>query len=269
MARRAGVPVVAAVAGVLFAAPAFADVSVSPTSAAQGSGENLTFHVTNTGTRPVGTVTLRLPDDTPVAEVYPLSVDDWAPRIDMRTLSTPLATIHDGTPVSQTAKAITWLAMPGKALAPGRSADLAVAIGPLPELASMQFTIVTTYADGKPGPAMPPASLTLTPAPAGQAPAAHAGHGGTADTAGSSDAEDAAFAQVVAQAQRGPSFWSVAGWIFAGLAVLAGLMLMMRGRHRAEEDDEPEDEDARDDAAQDDAAQAKEPVTGGRWSYRG
>jgi uncharacterized protein DUF1775 len=274
MARRLGVPAVAAVVAVLGAGPALAGVTVTPPSAAQGSGENLTFHVTNTGTLPLGTVTLRLPDDTPVAEVYPLSNDDWAPKIEMRPLSTPLATIHGGSPVTETAGAITWLAMPGSALAPGRSADLAVAIGPLPALSSMRFTLETAYADGKPGPVMP-ASLTLTPEVAGQAADAHAGHG-TAAPATGAGSEDAAFRAIAGRADRGPSFWSIAGWVVAALALLGVLLARWRGRHRAEEDDEPDEDEAADPARDPETREpeargpeAREPAAAGRWSYRG
>ena len=271
MARHAGVTLVAAAAGAfLGAGPALADVTVSPPSAVQGSGENLNFHVTNTGTQPMATVTLRLPADTPVAEVYPLSVDNWAPKIDMRTLSSPLPTIHGDTTTTQTTSAITWIAMPGRTLAPGKSADLGVAIGPLPDLSSMQFAVSATYTGGKPGPVMPPATLTLTPATAGSAAQTHAGHGGTvAATADPSDAENAAFAAVVAQAQRGTPIWSIAGWVVAGLALLGGLGLVLRGRHRAEEDDEPDEDESG--AVTPDAVDEQEPVAAGsgKWAFKG
>lgn len=240
MARRTGVPAVAAVIGALVATPAFADVSVSPSSAVQTTGENLTFHVTNTGTAPIGTVVLKIPDDTPVAEIYPLSVDDWAPKIQLKDLATPLATIHGGTPAKQSASSITWIAMPGRQLAVGTSTDLSIAIGPLPTLSSMSFTLVTTYADGTPGPTMP-AQIALTPAAEGQA-ATH-GHAGTATGATGDDAEEAAFAAAVADATRGPSIWAIGGWVVAGLALVGAAIYFLRGRHRADEDDEPEDED--------------------------
>jgi hypothetical protein len=201
----------------------------------------------------------------------------------MKTLATPLATIHGGTPATETAKAITWLAMPGHQLAPGKSADLSVAIGPLPTLSTMQFTIVSTYADGSAGPVMPPASLTLTPDTTGQVATAHdhtgTATGTTADTTGdtaASDEENAAFASAIADATRGPSIWSIGGWVIAGLALLAGAIYFLRGRHRAEEDDEPDDEDeahkapaasaAKDPAAND--GDEKQPVTAGKWSLR-
>jgi hypothetical protein len=269
LARRAGVPALAAAIGALIAAPALADATVSPTTSVQGGGENLTFHVTNTGTAPLATITLKIPDDTPVAEAYPLSVDKWAPKIRMKTLSTPLTTEH-GLPATQTTSSITWLAVAGERLAPGQSADLPIALGPLPTLSSMQFTVSATYANGSPAPAMPPVTLTLTPAAPGQAVTGH-DHGGTAagSTGTAADpaaaAEDAAFKKAVDNATRGPSILSIAGWVVAALALLAAGFYFLRGRHRAE-DDEPEDEQP--EAAAEPTKDEKEPVTAGKWSLK-
>ncbi len=260
--HRAGVLAAAVTAGVLGAAgPALADVTVSPPSAEQGSGVNLTFTVTNTGTAPISRVKLVLPADTPIAEVYPLSVDDWAPQITPMTLATPLTGVHGGSPVTQTASAITWIAAGGKTMAPGTSADLAVAVGPLPATTAMTFTVQSTYADGRPGPAMPPVKLALTPATGGQS-GGHTTHGGT--TGGNPDADAATFEQLIEQADDGPGFWSVAGWVLAALAAAAAGVMVIRGRHRAEptgDDDEPQKDEP------------EEPVAAGAarvtsWSYR-
>ena len=268
-ARRAGVLAVAAAAGMLavagpaVAGPAVADVSVSPTSAEQGSGANLTFRVNNPARSAITRVTLVLPPDSPVAEVYPLSVDDWAPQITQQKLTQPLTTIHGGTPVTITAKDITWIAMPGKAIAPGRYADLGIALGPLPTLSQMRFTVQPTYADGASGP-VSPVLLTLTPAAPGAAAAGHAGHGGApaAGTAtGGSDAEDAAFAAVVAQAERGPSWWSILGWIAAALAGIGAVAAILRGRRKPAPDGGA-DEDA-DVTGSDDVSAETEPVAAG------
>ena len=273
-ARRAGVPALVMVIGTLVATPAYADVTVSPTTAVQGSGENLTFHVTNTGAKPLGTVSLRLPADEAIAEMYPLSADDWAPKTQLRTLATPLATIHGGTPVTEAPSAITWLAMPGRALAPGKSTDLSVAVGPLPTISSLRFTIVTTYADGTAGPNLP-AAVSLTPPLGGSAATGHSAHD-AAKPADTSGAEEAVFAAAVAEAQRGPSIWAIGGWVVAALALIGVAVTALRGRHRAKDDDEPEDEDetkAADEAAvgtkaTDEAGAVKEPVTAGKWSLR-
>jgi len=268
--RRAGVLTAAAAAAVLgTAAPALADVTVNPASAVQGSGENLTFRVTNTEKVPVTRIKLVLPADSPIAEVYPLSVDDWAPQITTRDLQTALPTIHGDTSTTETAAAITWFAVPGKSLAPGKSTDLSVAVGPLPTLSQMQFTIQTTHADGSAGAAMPPATLALTPGTAEQQAAAHAGHAATGTTADGS-ADDSAFAAVVAQADQGPSMWSIAGWIFAALAAAAAIFAWVKGRRKqgpaadAEDAEKPTDKTeptAKAEAAS--ADDAKEPVGAG------
>ena len=211
------------------AGPALADVTVDPPSAVQGSGQNLTFRVTNTEQSPITRVKLVLPADTPIAEVYPLSVDDWAPQITNRKLQTPLATIHGGTPATETASAITWIAMPGKALAPGKSADLSVAVGPLPTLSQMQFTVQATL-DGSAAPvAMPPVSLTLTAATAADQAAAAAGHAGHEGTGTTTD-ESGSLLPVTTDRSQG--FGSIAGWIVAALAGAAAVFALIRGRRR-------------------------------------
>ena len=262
--RRAGVLAVAVAAGVLCAAsPAAADVTVSPPSAPQGSGTNVTFKVTNTARSPITRLKLVLPAELPVAEAYPLSVDDWAPQITTRSLDTPLTSIHGAEPVTETAADITWIAMPGKALAPGKSADLPVAMGPMPMSAQMSFTVQATYADPAKGAALPPAVLSLSPAVPGQEGAAHPGHGGTGTT--TTDTDAATFAALI-DANDGPGFWTIAGWVVAALAAAAGAVAVLRARRRpqapaaeAGAEVEPEDKEL--------VSAAKAPrVTG--WSYR-
>jgi Domain of unkown function (DUF1775) len=196
---------------------------VNPASAPQGSGATVTFRVTNTAPEAITRVTLVLPPDTPVAEAYPLSVADWAPQVTQRKLSRPLTTIHGGPPVSVTARDITWTAMPGRSLAPGRYADLSVALGPLPAVSRMSFVVRASYAGGA-APAMPPAVLSLTPAAAGRPPA-HPGHGSLART-GPADAA------VVAPGGRGPDRASIAGWIAAGLLTIGMVVAFPRSRWR-------------------------------------
>ncbi|MFI7603003.1 DUF1775 domain-containing protein [Actinoplanes sp. NPDC049681] len=241
--RRAGILAATVAAGVLgLAAPAAADVTVSPPSVPQGSGQDLGFRLTNTAKSPITRLKLILPADTPVAEVSPLSVPDWAPLIENRRLETPLPTIHGGTPVTETTGSITWIAMPGKALPPGKSTDLTVAIGPMPSTGTtMTFTVQPTYADPAKGAPMPPVALALTPGD-GSAAAGHAGHGGTTtDT----DADAATFAALAQAADDGPGFWTIAGWVVAALAAAAGVIAVLRSRRRPAPADEgtPAEED--------------------------
>jgi hypothetical protein len=291
LARRAGALAVAAAAGALVATPALADVTVSPQAAVQGGGADFDFKVTNTGDKPIGTVTLTLPADSPVAEAYPLSTDNWAPKITTRKLTEALPSIHTGIPVTEATSAITWIAMPGSGLAPGTSTDLRISLGPMPTLSNYRFSLTTAYSDGSPGPAMTPPTVTLTRATAEQQAAIaaeHAGHEAAGDTGTTADDpdENAQFAQVVGDATRGPSIWSIVGWIVAGAALLGGAGLMFRSRHRAEEDDEPSDEEDTASVAPTDSAgpagsaasadsatptendEDKEPVAAGKWSLK-
>ncbi|BBH71023.1 hypothetical protein ACTI_77080 [Actinoplanes sp. OR16] len=271
MARRAGVLTVVSAAAVLAAAgPAAADVTVSPASAPQGSGANLTFRVTNDGAEPITEVTLKIPADSPIAEVYPLSVNDWAPKISWQRLSQPLAQIHGATPVDEVPSAITWIAVNGTAIAPGESADLSVALGPLPTLSSVAFTLDGRYADGSAAPAMPPASLSLTPSDGTATTSHHGGTGttGTDETGALSPEEQAAYNDILAESD-GPTVVSLAGWGVAALALLGAGWAMLRNRHRASED-EPEPDDGEPDAAA--AGADREPVaagSGSKWAFKG
>jgi hypothetical protein len=199
--------------------------------------------------------------------VFPLSVPDWAPQIENMKLAKPLTSVHGGAPVTETAAAITWIAMPGKALAPGKSADVAVALGPLPLVSQMRFVVEPTYADGKPGPALPAATLTLTPAVDGQQAPGHATtHGGAAT---GSDPDAARYAELVAQAEQGGGFWSVAGWIVAALAAAAAVVAVLRGRRRGDPEPATDSDSAEPEAGE---PEAGEPVGAGAkvtsWSYR-
>jgi len=263
--RRAGVLAATAAAGVLgLAAPASADVTVSPPAVPQGSGQNLAFKLTNTGASPITRVKLVLPPELPVAEVYPLSVDNWAPQIEQKKLDAPLSAIHGAQPVTETAASITWIAMPGKALPPGGSADLTVAMGPMPTgRAAMSFTVEPTYADPAKGKPMPPVALSLTPAVPGQeAGAGH--HGGATTTEGTSDADAATFAALAEAADEGPGFWTIAGWVVAALAAAAGAVAVLRARRRPPAS--AGDEEATEEKELATAGAGKPRVTA--WSYR-
>ncbi|RKN39400.1 DUF1775 domain-containing protein [Micromonospora endolithica] len=172
--RRAGV-VTALVTLAVLAWPGAAyaaDVTITPTEARQGEAVKLEFVVPEdrAGTR-TERIEVRLPVDAPIAEVYPMSVDGWAPRIDSRVLDTPVAGIHSTT-VGMVTSAVTWVRMPGSAAGPAR---LTLSMGPLPRADRLAFEVLQTYADGtvvrRSGPAGP--ALTLLPG----APGAVAGHG--------------------------------------------------------------------------------------------
>ncbi|MFJ6166455.1 DUF1775 domain-containing protein [Micromonospora orduensis] len=183
--RIVAVTALAATGLLLWPATAYAaDVTTTPTEARQGDAVRLEFSVPQ---ERAGTTTtqieVRLPADAPVAEVYPMSVDGWAPRISSRTLDTPVTGIHSSG-VSTVTTAVTWVRV-GEA-SPG-PAQLALSMGPLPQAEKLTFEVVQTYADGTvvrwadaAGPHRAPV-LTLLPAAAGGAgPVGHGGHGAPA-----------------------------------------------------------------------------------------
>ncbi|WP_067500999.1 DUF1775 domain-containing protein [Actinoplanes sp. TFC3] len=273
--RRAAILAATVAAGVLgLAAPAVAGVTVNPPSAPQGSGQDLAFRVTNTASTPITKVKLVLPVDQPLAEIYPLSVDDWAPVIETKQLSTPV-TATDGTKLTQTTASITWVAAPGKSLAPGGSAELTAAMGPMPSTSDMAFTVQATYADPAKGVPLAPVKIALTPAQAGQEYGGHAAHSGTSGgTADSSDVDDATFAALAASANSGPSVWSIAGWVVGGLAVAFAVAVLIRSGRRLPEPDAGEARFGGEEPAEEPAGADKELATAGGkpktsgWRYQ-
>ena len=191
----------AAIAGAAaFAAPASADVTVTPTQLTdadsttvtkaqpvQGEAARLAFTVTTTSrTASTTRVQVLLPVATPIAEVYPLSAPDWAPAITGKQLDKPVQGLH-GTQIDQVVTAITWTAMPGQAVKPGGSSVLQVEAGPMPAADQIVLKLVQTYSDGTV--TRSDATVRLSP-PTGQAQGqGHGAHGGTtADTAGAPEA---------------------------------------------------------------------------------
>ncbi|MEU8170150.1 DUF1775 domain-containing protein [Micromonospora sp. NPDC049004] len=161
-----------------------ADVTTTPTEARQGDAVRLEFSVPEerAGTKTTR-IEVRLPADAPVAEVYPMSVDGWAPKISSRTLDKPVTGIHSSG-VSTVTTAVTWVRVGAGTSGP---AQLALSMGPLPQAERLTFEVVQTYADGTvvrwagADGAHPAPVLNLLPAAAGAAgPAGHGGHGAPA-----------------------------------------------------------------------------------------
>ncbi|MBQ0907007.1 DUF1775 domain-containing protein [Micromonospora sp. U21] len=221
-----------------------ADVTTTPTQARQGDAVRLEFTVpeerAGTTTRQIE---VRLPADAPVAEVYPMSVTGWAPRISSRTLDRPLAGIHSSV-VSTVTTAVTWIRV-GKG-EPG-PARLALSMGPLPQAERLTFEVVQTYADGTvvrwadaTGAHRAPV-LTLLPAAAGAAgPAGHGGHGapaaGAATDPGAGDAAPADRANGAGE-ESGSADAMLASGLLAGLgggAAIGWLVSRWRRRDPAE-----------------------------------
>lgn len=147
--RRRGALVAAlATAGVLlWPATAWADgVTFTPTEAQQGNSVKLEFVVPDErpGVR-TERIEIRMPTDTPVAEVWPLSVPGWAPKITTRKLDAPVTGLH-GPATDVVTAALTWTRAPGQAdQGPAR---LVFSMAPLPQTDRLTFELTQTYADG-------------------------------------------------------------------------------------------------------------------------
>ncbi|MET8119747.1 DUF1775 domain-containing protein [Micromonospora sp. NPDC005189] len=202
-----------------------ADVTTTPTEARQGDAVRLEFTVPEerAGTK-TRQIEVRLPADAPVAEVYPMSVNGWAPRISSRTLDKPVAGIHS-TGVSTVTTAVTWVRVGESEPGPAR---LALSMGPMPQVERIAFEVVQTYADDTvvrwadaTGAHRAPV-LTLLPAAAGAAgPAGHGGHGTAAADAGTNPDAGVAAEPANGAGGAGEESGSADGMLAAGL--LAGL----------------------------------------------
>ncbi|MFI6243455.1 DUF1775 domain-containing protein [Micromonospora sp. NPDC050795] len=207
-----------------------ADVTTTPTEARHGEAVRLEFSVPEerAGTK-TKQIEVRLPADAPIAEVYPMSVDGWAPRLSSRTLDKPLPGIHSSG-VSTVTTAVTWVRVGASDAGPAR---LALSMGPMPQAERLTFEVVQTYADGTvvrwadaTGPHRAPALTLLPAAPGAAGPAAHGGgHGGPAagapDTAGVPGAPDNGADVAPPARSGGADEGSADGLLAAGL--LAGL----------------------------------------------
>ncbi|MGH4027102.1 MAG: YcnI family protein [Pseudonocardiaceae bacterium] len=134
--------VLGVVGGLLLgAAPAPAHVSVVPDAAPGGSTGVLTFRVPN---ERENTATVKvevfLPGRQPIPSVRPAPVPGWHTTV----VGKPV----DGPSRSAGTAQVTSIVWDGGVIAPGRSTDFAVSMGPLPERGRLVFKTLQTYADG-------------------------------------------------------------------------------------------------------------------------
>jgi uncharacterized protein YcnI len=137
----------ASAAVLLAAAPAFAHVTVQPTSAAQGSYSTVSFKVPNEqdGASTVK-VEVNLPADHPIASVSTQPVPGWTVALTKEKLKNPLKT-DDGT-VDTAVTKITWSAAKGGGIGPGQFQQFPVSLGPLPDNADeLVFKTLQTYSN--------------------------------------------------------------------------------------------------------------------------
>ena len=216
--------------GLIALAPgAAADVNISPPTAEQGGAAEITLQVRND--RPgvfTKQVEVQFPQATPIAEVYPMSVPNWAPIATSRKLDAPVQGIHNDGLTIVTA-AVTWIRADDAPKAPVVE-SLGLQLGPLPKLDELVLTVVQTYSDGTvkrwSGPSaagagvpagngtvlhLQPAAAHATPTEEDTLPPAAAGQGGT-----------------------GTQLGLIAAGIVAGVLVSALAVVTIGNRSRAE-----------------------------------
>jgi uncharacterized protein YcnI len=245
-----------AAAGVLLLAPAAAaDVSITPATAVQGGETGVTFLVENQRSGAYTTkVEVDLPADAPIAEVYPMTVPDWAPQIISRAADQPLPGIH-GSGLSTATSAVIWTRADDAPPAP-QVEHLRLEMGPLPEVDRFVFTVVQTYSDGTvkrwsgPGTSGGGTVLTLSRPVAAAADGGQAGgHGhGAAEgqdsdqAAGAAPAPAPAQAPVAATATVGDGGMSLLDIVVGGGLAVAVVLVVLRaaaGSRTAERREEP------------------------------
>lgn len=229
----------AIVGAVGLAGPALADISVSPGEAVQGGATTLTFRIPNERPKAYTTkVEVALPDANPIAEVYPLSVPDWAPQLTTRELPQAISQVH-GTLTSEVTSAITWIAVGQGAFKPGQPQELRVDMGPLPNISQLAFTVTQTYSDGAvvrwtgAAPGKNPAPvLKLLP---GDGTTSHSGH--TTDTGTAAPAGQAADTAATSTSNSSGIAGNGFALALAGAGLVAGLLIgvvVARGRRNPE-----------------------------------
>ncbi|GIJ11749.1 DUF1775 domain-containing protein [Micromonospora andamanensis] len=267
--RRRGALVAALATAVVLLWPATAwaadGVTFTPTEAQQGNAVKLEFVVPDErpGVR-TEKVEIRIPEDPPIAEVYPLSVPGWAPTITTRQLDRPVAGMH-GPATDVVTASLIWSRAKGEA---GEGpARLVFSMAPLPQTDRLTFELVQTYADGLQvswggGPGQRPLpALTLLPGDPAY-PGAHGGHGAAPGGAAPAEAPP-----TTATSDGGPNANSLlAAGLVAGLGggAVVGWLISRRRRAPSEEidrsvlDEEPDPATASSDAGEPAAGAAQD-----------
>jgi uncharacterized protein len=201
LARAAGVLAAGAVAVVATALPASAHVTVSPKTATAGGNAQLSFNVpTENDTASTTKLAVQFPIDAPIASVEVQPKAGWTYEVKKGAPSHPVTT-DDGDKITEVVNEITWTAVPGSAgIKPGEFDTFVISAGPLPtNVSSVSFKAVQTYSDGsvvrwidlsqpgKPEPAYPAPTLTLTPVSDAAAGTASPASAGSTSTASKSD----------------------------------------------------------------------------------
>jgi uncharacterized protein YcnI len=225
--RRLAIAFAAAAVFVLVAAtPAFAHVTITPSSAPRGSDAVLTFVAPNEETNGAKTVSLAVtfPQDHPIAEALTQPMAGWTSSVTSVHVSTPIQT--DSGTVNDAVGTVTWTAASGGGIPQDQFDTFSVSVGLPDQGDSLMFKAVQKYSDGKevdwiqtavPGgdePPNPAPVLTLT-----------AGEGST------TPASTSASSSSTSTDNTGKTLGIIA-LIVGGIALILGVIALVMGRRK-------------------------------------
>jgi uncharacterized protein YcnI len=142
--RRFGVAGLAMGAVVLMAAPAWAHVEISPSSAPKGSDAVLAFTVPDeSATASTTKIEIFFPTDHPIAEALVEPIAGWTANVTTVHVAKPIQT-DDGS-VNDAVKTVTWT---GGHVVPGDFQQFKVSVGLPDDASSLEFKVLQTYSDG-------------------------------------------------------------------------------------------------------------------------
>lgn len=119
---------------------------VSYTPAIQGGYAALVFRVPTEEQSNTVSLTVSMPEDTPLASVSVMQKTGWTVAVTKSAPKTPLQT--DDGPVTSVVTAVTWTANAGGGIPPDGFDEFSLSVGPLPKVTSLAFPSVQTYANG-------------------------------------------------------------------------------------------------------------------------
>lgn len=143
------VTTLAALGLTLGAGVASAHVTVNPNTAVAGTYSKLTFRVPNESAK-ADTIklTVDFPIGHPFASVSVKKELGWTAVATTTKLPTPISD-DDNATITQAVSSITWTADDSGKIALGQFAEFDVSVGPVPKVASVSFTAIQTYSDGR------------------------------------------------------------------------------------------------------------------------
>ena len=146
--KRFAVLLIAAFGALLaFAASASAHVTVTaPAATRGGSDQEITFRVPVEKDADTVGLTVQLPTNTPIASVLVEPMLGWTHTETTSKLATPIKT--DDGEITSAVTEISWKAAAGHGLAPGEFGAFTIIAGQLPDVPSITFKALQTYADG-------------------------------------------------------------------------------------------------------------------------